>query len=118
LTIAVPNCSADLPAELPKPHIRSLSIDTNGDVYAAAIGCRATLRITAGLVTPVLRAESPWSPSGVAFAAGNPYVMEYDNPFTQYPADGRPRIRKLAHDGKVTTLTVMDKGTQSNPRRP
>jgi len=119
LLISVPNCPADLPAELPKPHIRSLSIDTNGDVYAAAIGCRATLRITAsGQVTPLLRAESPWSPSGVAISAGNLYVMEYDNPLTEYPADGRPRIRKWTRDGKVTTLTVMDKGTQGNPRRP
>lgn len=119
LTIAVPDCPADLPAELPKPHVRSISVDTNGDVYAAAIGCRATLRITAsGQVSTVLRAESPWSPSGVAISAGNLYVMEYDNPLTEYPADGRPRIRKQTRDGKVTTLTVMEKGTQSNPHRP
>jgi hypothetical protein len=119
LTITVPIAPQISPAELPKPHIRSLSIDTNGDVHAAAIGCRAVLRITAsGQLTPVLRAESPWSPSGVAISAGNLYVMEYDNPLTEFPADGRPRIRKWTRDGKVTTLTVMDKGTQSNPRRP
>lgn len=119
LTITVPNCPSDLPAELPKPHIRSLSIDTNGDVYAAAIGCRAVLRTTAsGQVTALLRAENPWSPSGVAISAGGLYVMEYDNPLAEYPAEGRPRIRKWTRDGKVTTLTVMDKGTQENPHRP
>ena len=119
LTIAVPDCPTDLPTELPRPHIRSLSIDTNGDVYAAATGCRAIIRITtSGQVTPILRADSPWSPSGVAISGGNLYVMEFDNPLTEYPADGRPRIRKRTRDGKVTTLTVMDKGTQSGPRRP
>ena len=96
-----------------------MAVDTNGDVYAAAIGCRATVRITAsGQVTTVLRAERPWSPSGVAISDGDLYVMEYDNPLTEYPADGRPRIRKRARDGKVSTLAVMDKGTQGNPRRP
>jgi hypothetical protein len=118
LTVAVPDCPADLPAELPKPHMRSLSVDTNGDVYAAAIGCRVTLRISpTGSVTPLLRAESPWSPSGVAISAGNLFVLEYDNPLMEYPAEGRPRIRKLAPDGKVTTMATMDKGTLSNPRR-
>src|SRR5262245_55966700 len=38
LTVTVPNCAADLPAELPQPHIRSMSIDSTGDVYAAATG--------------------------------------------------------------------------------
>jgi hypothetical protein len=117
LTIAVPNCPADLPAELPKPHIRSLAVDVNGDVFAAAIGCRAVLRIAAsGRQTTVLRAESPWSPSGVVISDGALYVMEYDNPLTEYPVDGRPRIRKVARDGAVSTLAVMDKGVQG-PRR-
>jgi hypothetical protein len=117
LTVAVPNCPADLPAELPKPHIRSLAIDTNGDVFAAAIGCRAILRITAtGQQSTVLKAEPPWSPSGVVISGGTLYVMEYDNPVTEYPVDGRPRIRKVTRDGKVTTLAVMDKGTQGRRR--
>ena len=119
LTIAVPNCPADLPAELPKPHFRSLSVDSNGDVYAAATGCRATVRITtSGQTTAVLRAESPWSPSGVAISSEGLYVMEFDNPLAEYPAEGRPRLREWTRDGKVTTLAVMDKGTQGNPRRP
>ena len=44
--------------------------------------------------------------------------MEYGNPLAEYPADGRPRIRKMTRDGKVTTLALMDKGPQGNPRRP
>jgi hypothetical protein len=108
--IAVAGCPSDLPAELPKPHIRSLAVDTRGDVYAAAIGCRAVLRITASTgVTPVIRAENPWSPVAVAVANDSLYVMEFDNTLAEYPTDGRPRIRKLAPDGQVTTPVVAEK---------
>src|SRR5262245_4297298 len=108
--IVVPNCPSDLPTELPKPHIRSLAVDTTGDVYAAAIGCRVVLRITTtGQITPVLRAENPWSPSAVAVSNGELYVMEFDNTLAEYPTDGRPRIRKLARDGQVTTPVVVEK---------
>jgi len=112
--IVVPGCSSDLPAELPKPHIRSLAVDRTGNVYAAAIGCRAVLRITAtGRTTTVLRAESPWSPSAVALANGDLYVMEFDNTLAEYPADGRPRIRKLTRDGQVTTPVVVEKAKRN-----
>lgn len=37
--ITVSDCPGDLPVELPKPHIRSLSVDAAGNIYAAAIGC-------------------------------------------------------------------------------
>jgi hypothetical protein len=108
--IAVPSCPSDLPAELPKPHIRALAVDATGNVYAAAIGCRAVLRITtAGLVTPVLRADAPWSPSAVAVANGDVYVLEFDNALAERPADGRPRVRKLARDGQVTVPVVVEK---------
>ncbi len=107
--IAVPNCAQDLPGELPKPHIRSLAIDPTGDVYAAAIGCRAVVRITAtGRIMPVLRAENPWSPSAVAVSNGDLYVMEYDNTLAERPMDGRPRIRKLARDATVTTVLIVE----------
>jgi hypothetical protein len=110
--IAVPACPSDLPAELPKPHIRALAVDATGDIYAAAIGCRAVVRITtAGRVTPVLRAEAPWSPSAVAVAHGDVYVLEYDNALAERPADGRPRIRKLTRDGQVTVPVVVEKAS-------
>jgi len=113
-SIVVPGCATDLPAELPKPHIRSLAVTPTGDVYAAAIGCRAVLRVAAsGQITPILRAESPWSPCAVAVANGDMYVMEYDNPLAERPDEGRPRIRKLARDGRVSSLAVLDKA----PRR-
>jgi hypothetical protein len=42
--------------------------------------------------------------------------MEYHNLLTEYPVDGRPRIRKLTRDGTVATRAVMEQGTQG-PRR-
>ena len=108
--INVPNCPTDLPAELPQPHIRSLAVDTNGDIYAAAIGCRTVLRITAkGQSTPVLRAENPWSPCAVAVTDGDLFVMEYDNTIAERASDGRPRIRKIARDGRVSVVALIDK---------
>src|SRR5262245_3241273 len=108
--IAVSNCAQDLPSELPKPHIRSLAIAANGDIYAAAIGCRAVLRVTpSGQITTVLRAENPWSPCAVATAAGDVYIMEFDNPLAERPADGRPRIRKFAATAQDITLHLTDK---------
>jgi hypothetical protein len=105
--IKVSECADDLPAELPKPHVRGLAVATNGDVYAAAIGCRAVLRISpSGAMSVVLRAERPWSPSAVAVTNGDLYVIEYDNPLAERPNDGRPRLRKVGRDGQVSTLVV------------
>jgi len=42
-------------------------------------------------------------------ANGEVYVMEYDNPLAEYPLDGRPRLRKLTADGRVTTLAIIGK---------
>jgi hypothetical protein len=57
----------------------------------------------------VLRAEAPWSPSAVAVANGDVYVLEFDNALAERPADGRPRVRKLARDGQVTVPVVVEK---------
>jgi hypothetical protein len=112
--IVVPDCPSDLPAELPKPHIRSLAVDAAGNVYAAATGCRAVLQIgAAGRITTVLRAETPWTPSAVVVAQGDLYVMEFDNALAERPTDGRPRIRKRARDGQITVPVVVDKATRT-----
>ena len=108
--ITVSDCPNDLPAELPKPHIRGLALGTDDDLFAAAIGCRCVLRITpSGKISVALRSEAPWSPCAVAVAKGDLYVMEYDNPLAEWPHEGRPRFRKLTADGRVTTLAVMEK---------
>jgi hypothetical protein len=77
-------------------------------VYAAATGCHRVVKFARdGKVKVFLQAERPWSPTGVAVHGGNVYVLEYTNA-NGGAADGwTPRVRKLARDGKVTTLATV-----------
>src|SRR5262249_50589079 len=110
--IAVPDCPSDLPpgTEAP-PHLRGLAVDARGAVYVAATGCRCVLKVTPdGGVTTFLRAQSPWSPTGVAAAGGAVYVLEHSNPAAEGagPGQGAPRVRVVAPDGTVATLATVD----------
>jgi hypothetical protein len=89
------------------PALRGLDIGPGGVVYVAASGCSALLRITpAGDVSVVLRSSDGWSPTGVAVAGSDLYVLEY-----RYvpggPRDWLPRVRKVAPDGTVTVLATV-----------
>jgi sugar lactone lactonase YvrE len=88
--------------------LRGLAVDSDGTVYAAATGCHRVVRITRdGKVEVVLKAERPWSPTGVAVHGDDVYVLEYTNA-NGGQADGwTPRVRKLARDGRVTTLATL-----------
>ena len=73
-------------------------------MYAAATGCRRVVKINAGgKVETVLKAERPWSPTGVALHGDAIYVLEYPNAngentrtgcrgFGRSAAMGRPRL--------------------------
>ena len=109
--VAVADCDEDLPdgnPNFPLPALRGLAVDREGTVYAAASGCHRVLRISRdGKVEVALKAERPWSPTGVAVHGGDVYVLEYTNA-NGGRADGwTPRVRKLARDGKVTTLATV-----------
>src|SRR6185503_13113101 len=91
------------------PSLRGLAVDADGTVFAAAVGCRAVVKISpAGKVETVLKAERPWSPTGVAVQGGDVYILEYTNANGNLNEGWRPRVRKLAHDGKVTTLFTAE----------
>jgi hypothetical protein len=54
-----------------------------------------------------LKAQRPWSPTGVAEHDGDIYVLEYTHA-TEPKAEGWfPRVRKLTRDGTVTTLLTI-----------
>ena len=55
----------------------------------------------------VLKAERSWSPTGVAVHAGDVYVLEYTNANGGAAEGWTRRVRKLARDGKVTTLATV-----------
>jgi hypothetical protein len=102
-------CATDLPPGLPRPpFLRGLAVDSRGTVYAAATSCRSVLKITAdGRVTVLLRAQAPWSPTGVAVADGTVYILEHSNPLAE-GGPGVPRVRKVASDGVTTTLATVE----------
>jgi hypothetical protein len=113
--VVVKDCDQDAPTSF----LRGLDVDLHGTVYAAACGCRCVLKIaTDGGVETVLKAEPPWSPTGVAVQDGDVYVLEYTNANGGLAEGWLPRVRKLGRDGKVTTLaTISEKQQRAQPNR-
>jgi sugar lactone lactonase YvrE len=104
------DCDKDVPTGESEPFLRGLAVDPRGVVYTAATGCRCVARITPeGRVSTVLKAEQPWSPTGVAVRGDDVYVLEYTQPNSAERRDWLPRIRKLGHDGRVTTLATVSR---------
>jgi hypothetical protein len=108
--VTVKDCDSDPPPNSPAeyaPHLTGLTVGPKGVIYAAATGCRRLLRISPrGEVDVVLKAEAPWSPTGVALQGEDVYVLENTNA-TAETHTWQHRIRKLAHDGKITTLLTV-----------
>ena len=89
------------------PSLRGLAVDARGIVYAAATGCRIVVRIRPdGRVETVLKAEPPWSPTGVAVHGDDLHVLEYAHA-NGSPAQWLPRVRTLKADGRVSALVTM-----------
>jgi hypothetical protein len=100
-------CDRDLPANTPaayEPFLAGLTVSSTGDIYLAASGCRCVLKLRpGGQIETVLKAEAPWSPTGLALHDGDLYVAEWTNAHSE-SHDYRPRVRKVGRDGKVTTV--------------
>jgi hypothetical protein len=104
--------------EWQSPFLRGLAVDARGAVYTAATGCRAVLKVTAsGQVTAVMRAERPWSPTGIAVHGDEVYALEYQNPHSARREEWLPRVRKLLKSGEVTTLVTLP-SAQERPLTP
>src|SRR5262249_15262165 len=104
--VVVKDCDEELPRKdgNPSPYLRGLAVDARGTVYAAANGCHCVVKITPdGKVATVLKAERPWSPTGVAVVGEDVYVLEYTNSLQGwYEGEGwNPRVRKLDRHGKI-----------------
>jgi hypothetical protein len=108
--IAVPDCERYLPPNTPaahEPFLTGLAVDSRGNIFLAATGCRCVLKLNAdGQISMVLKAEPPWSPTGVALHGENLYVVEWTNAHSD-AHDYRPRVRQVGRDGKVTTLATF-----------
>jgi hypothetical protein len=114
-SIHLEGCDVDYPDNNTNnllPFLRGLAADEHGTVYAAATACHCVVRITpTGGVEPILKAERPWSPTGVAVHDGALYVLEYTHA-NEPPARGwLPRLRRIGRDGAVTTLLTISSDT-------
>ena len=91
-------------------YFRGLDVDTQGNVYVAATGCRTVLKITAdNKVTTVLQTSSPWSPTAVAVSGSDLYVLEYLHIAGDDRQEWLPRVRKVSSDGRVVTVVSIDR---------
>jgi hypothetical protein len=97
--------------------LRGLDVAPDGNIYAASAGCSALLKITqTGEVSVALQERDGWAPTDVAAAGDALYVEEFYYNDVPQASDWRPRVRKLAADGSVTTLaTVTDAPTRPTP---
>jgi hypothetical protein len=106
-SIVVPGCDRYLPPNTPRTHepfLSGLTVSPRSEIYLAATGCRAVLKLDPnGRVSTVLKAEAPWSPTGLALHGEELYVAEWTNAHSEQH-NYRPRVRKVGRDGKVTTL--------------
>jgi sugar lactone lactonase YvrE len=111
--VVVKDCDDDPADHKPSnrlPYLRGLAVDAAGTVYAAATSCHRLLKIAPdGKVETILKAERPWSPTGVAVYGEDVYVLEYTNANGGPDEGWLPRVRKLGRDGKLTTLAVISR---------
>ena len=111
--VAVPECDKHPPTLDDAPSLRGLAVDEDRAIYVAATGCRCVIKITPDRqVATVLKAEAPWSPSGVALFGKDLCVLEHINANSEQHEDWPPRVRRVGRDGVVTTLVTFAPGAE------
>jgi sugar lactone lactonase YvrE len=105
--IKVPNCThAD--DHRGGPILRGLDVAPDGTVYVAAMACQAVIRISpTGNIDVALKAEAPWTPTGIAVKGDEVFVLEFLFGEVERAQDWLPRVRKLAPDGTVKLLATV-----------
>jgi sugar lactone lactonase YvrE len=102
---SIPGVTADL-----QPHLRGLAVDAKGIIYVAATGCGRVLKIEpGGKTTTIVQTESPWTPTAVAVAGGNVFVLEYFHTEGDDRSVWLPRVRRVTPDGKSTLIASVDR---------
>ncbi len=110
--VAVTDCDDD-PADhrasnRGKPFLRGLAVDSAGTIYAAATSCHCLLKISPeGEIRTILKADRPWTTTGVAARNGEIYVLEYTNANGPGKEGWYPRVRKIDRRGNVTTIADL-----------
>ena len=93
------------------PLLRGIDVDSSGTVYAAATSCHCVVKFEQDKrLSTVLKAERPWSPTGVAIRNGSIYVLEYTNANGLRTEGWYPRVIKIDQHGKISTLVDLSAG--------
>ena len=91
--VVAADCDRYLPTNTPpahEPFLTGLTVSPRGEIYLAAIGCRCVLKLDSeGRISTVLKAESPWSPTGLALNGEDVYVAEWTNAHSESTIIGR-----------------------------
>lgn len=96
--------------------LMGLTVDAGDSVYVADHGNRRVLKITPdGKFVRVLRAEPPWSPTGVA-AAPDGSILVLEIGFTPPNIFIGPRVRRLMPDGEVKTIAIVGAKEKNSSR--
>ena len=103
--VAVEKCAAVPGIGTEGPYLRGLAVAADGSIYVAASGCAAVLKVDPkGRVKTLLRVEPPWSPTAVAVAGRDVYVLEYLHTASDNRREWIPRVRKVSHDGTMSMV--------------
>jgi hypothetical protein len=114
--MAIAGCDPE-PSTAETPSLRGLAVDARGIVYVAAAGCRVVVRITpGGQVETVLKAERPWSPTGVAVHRDDVHVLEYAHA-NGSASQWLPRVRTLKRDGTIRAAVTISPELRDAARR-
>lgn len=106
--VTVPNCTR-IPGTA-ETYLRGLAVARDGNVFVAASGCGAVLRITPrGVITTVLRTTSPWSPTAVAVSPSGVYVLEYLHTEAEDRQAWVPRVRKILSNGGIVNIAAVER---------
>lgn len=114
-----PRTLMDGPADpIAAGELMGLTVTPTREVYVADFKNRRLVRVDrAGRKSVVLTAAAPWSPTGVAMDSAG-YVYSLEVGFRSPDVWIKPRVRRLAPDGKVTLLaTVPDENVPRFERR-
>jgi hypothetical protein len=115
-SVMVPDCARPPGYEEKSgPRLRGIVVASDGTAFVAATGCSVVISVSGqGAVTPLLRAVSPWSPTGVALGDTDLYVLEYLHDVSGDPRNWLPRVRKRSQDGRISLLAEV-RGRRKKP---
>jgi DNA-binding beta-propeller fold protein YncE len=99
-----------IPGMTEHPYLRGLALTDRGVIYVADTGDASLLRITSDgkVVTTILRAQSPWSPTAVAVFGNDVYVLEFLHTASDVRREWSPRIRKVAPNGTSSLIVTLE----------